>query len=49
MKLLGLSVDDLESMTVGLLMDFMATEIEMRESQDEPKARKATQEDFDAF
>ena len=49
MKLLGLSIDDLGSMTVGLLMDFMLTEVEMREKQDEPKTRKATQDDFDAF
>lgn len=49
MKLLGLSIDDLSSMTVGLLMDFMLTEVEMREKQDEPKTRKATQDDFDAF
>ena len=49
MKLLGLSIDDLGSMTVGLLMDFMLTEVEMREKRDEPKTRKATQDDFDAF
>ena len=48
MKLLGLSIDDLGNMTVGLLMDFMLTEVE-REKQDEPKTRKATQDDFDAF
>ena len=45
----GLSIDDLGSMTVGLLMDFMLTEVEMREKRDEPKTRKATQDDFDAF
>lgn len=42
---LGLSMADLEEMSVGLIIDMCAES--QKDNQDQPK--KATQEDFDRF
>lgn len=48
-KQIGLSVDDLEIMTVGSCLDFFAEHEEAQNPSKQKKARKAGQTDFDAF
>lgn len=47
----GLKLDDLQLMTVGMVLDYIQEYIEMNDPKKEKKkrTRKATQNDFDAF
>lgn len=52
-KLVGLTVDDMELMTIGACLDYAVEYLELKQSDGQekqrPKIRKATQQDFDAF
>jgi hypothetical protein len=48
-KKYGITIDDLEFMTVGMCFDYMFCCIEMQNPNNKPKVRTATQADFDAF
>lgn len=49
----GLRLEDLESMTVGMILDYVNDYVEMQKPEEEKSAkgtvRRATQADFDAF
>jgi hypothetical protein len=45
----GLKLDDLQIMTVGMVLDYIQEFIDQNNPNKEKKPRKATQEDFDAF
>jgi len=44
----GLSLDDLEEMSIGMCLDFIEEYIEMQKPSKD-KTRKASQKDFDLF
>lgn len=48
-KKVELSKEDMEDMTIGMCIDYMEEVIEMNNGEKNPKARKATQADFDSF
>lgn len=47
----GLSLNDFENMTVGMILDYIITynNLNFKEENEEEQVREATQEDFDAF
>jgi len=48
-KMAGLTLDDMELMTIGECLDYIENYVEIKAGKQEEKTRKATQEDFDAF
>lgn len=46
---MGLSVNDLDLMTIGSCLDYFAEYEEAQNPDKKKKARKASQVDFDAF
>lgn len=48
-KLVGLSIEDLEMMTIGECLDYIDNYVDIKNGKQEEKVRKATQDDFDAF
>jgi len=48
-KMAGLTLDDMEFMTIGECLDYIENYVEIKTGKQEEKTRKATQEDFDAF
>jgi hypothetical protein len=45
----GLRFDDLQLMTVGMVLDYIEEYIDHNNPKGKKKSRKATQQDFDAF
>jgi hypothetical protein len=45
----GLRFDDLQIMTVGMVLDYIQEFIDHNNPEKEKKERKATQQDFDSF
>lgn len=45
----GLSKEDLDEMTIGMCLDYIAEYIEMESPKKKKKKRRASQKDFDAF
>jgi hypothetical protein len=45
----GLRLEDLQLLTVGMVLDYIREFIEYRNPNKEPTIRKATQADFDSF
>ena len=48
-KLVGLTLDDMEHMTIGECLDYAENYIDIKNGKQEEKARKPTQDDFDSF
>lgn len=48
-KKVGLTLDEMELMTVGMCLDFIDEFIEQQNLNGKEKVRRATQEDFDNF
>jgi len=50
-KLVGLTLDDMEIMTIGDCLDYATDYIKIKnqDSVDQPQVKKATQADFDNF
>jgi len=44
-----LAHEDLETMTIGMVLDYIDEYFEMKNPNKKPKARKASQSDFDSF
>jgi hypothetical protein len=45
----GLKFDDLQLMTVGMVLDYIEEFIDHNNPKKQKRSRKATQQDFDAF
>ena len=45
----GLTSEDMEEMTIGDCLDYVQEYIDNQKKDENPTARKATQEDFDNF
>jgi hypothetical protein len=45
----GLKLDDLQIMTVGMVLDYIQEYVDHHNPKKNKKPRKATQQDFDAF
>lgn len=48
-KLVGLSLDDMEYMTIGQCLDYVDEYFRIKNGDKEVKERNAKQSDFDAF
>lgn len=48
-KKCGLTMDELEIMTIGMCLDYIDEYIDQQNGEKKPKVRKATQADFDLF
>ncbi len=48
-KMAGLTLDDMEYMTIGECLDYVENYVNIKTGKQEDKVRKATQEDFDSF
>ncbi len=48
-KLVGLTLDDMEYMTIGACLDYADEYIALKNGDSEEKVRAANQADFDAF
>ena len=48
-KLVGLTMEDMEYMTIGECLDYVEEYIDIKNGKREEKARKPTQDDFDSF
>ena len=46
---MGFSIDELQYMSIGQALDYMAEYVDNKSDKKETKSRKATQADFDAF
>ena len=48
-KLAGLTINDMEYMTIGECLDYVENYVDIKSGKPETTIRKATQDDFDAF
>jgi len=50
-KLVGLTIDDMQVMTIGNCLDYATDYIDLKQSEgkEKPRIRKAKQSDFDNF
>ncbi|BAM46353.1 hypothetical protein AXY_02210 [Amphibacillus xylanus NBRC 15112] len=48
-KMVGLTLDDLEMMTIGECLDYVENYVNIKHGKQEDRVRKATQDDFDSF
>jgi len=48
-KMAGLTLDDMEYMTIGECLDYIENYVDIKNGKQKTTTRKATQEDFDAF
>lgn len=48
-KLVGLTIEDLEMMTIGECLDYIENYVDIKHGKQEEQVREATQEDFDSF
>lgn len=48
-KLVGLTLDDMEFMTIGQCLDYVDEYFRLKNGESEEKVRSAKQADFDAF
>lgn len=48
-KLAGLTLDDMEMMTIGECLDYIENYVDIKNGKQEETIRNATQEDFDSF
>lgn len=48
-KMVGLTLEDLDMMTIGECLDYVENYVNIRSGKQEDKVRKANQDDFDSF
>lgn len=48
-KLAGLTINDMEYMTIGECLDYIENYVDIKNGKQEETVRKANQDDFDAF
>lgn len=48
-KMVGLTLEDMEFMTIGECLDYAENYIDIKNGKQEEKTVKATQNDFDSF
>ena len=48
-KMVGLTLEDLDMMTVGECLDYVENYVNIKSGKQEDKVRKANQDDFDSF
>lgn len=48
-KLVGLTIDDMEHMTIGNCLDYAESYLELKSGKKKDEIRKANQDDFDSF
>lgn len=48
-KMVGLTLDDLEMMTIGECLDYIENYVNIKNGKQEERTRKANQDDMDRF
>ncbi|WP_235760716.1 hypothetical protein [Oceanobacillus alkalisoli] len=48
-KMVGLTLEDLDMMTIGECLDYVENYVDIKSGKQEEKTRRATQDDFDSF
>ncbi|MGG4180791.1 hypothetical protein ABEW03_16030 [Virgibacillus pantothenticus] len=48
-KMVGLTLEDLEIMTIGECLDYVENYVNIKNGKQEEKIKQATQDDFDSF
>ena len=48
-KMVGLTLEDLDMMTIGECLDYVENYVDIKSGRQEEKTRQATQDDFDSF
>lgn len=48
-KMVGLTLEDMEMMTIGECLDYVENYIDVKNGKQEERVRQANQDDFDSF
>lgn len=48
-KMVGLTLEDMEIMTIGECLDYVENYVDIKNGKQEEKVRNANQDDFDSF